>query len=108
MKYARLLSYTFYILNVSSDLKFQTSPELDYLLILRQGFIEHMQLSPAYLKMPVNSNKQSQQAIDKLVAQLPAAREKFDWKLLPTELRPKMKGKKLVTKVVKQVDVVER
>lgn len=67
-----------------------------------------MQLSPAYLKMPVSSNKQSEQAIDKLVAQLPTAKEKFDWKLLPTELRPKLKGKKLVPKVVKRVDIDQR
>lgn len=78
------------------------------MLILRQGFIEHMQLSPAYLKLPISSNKQLEQAIDKLVAQLPAAKEKFDWKLLPTELRPKLKGKKLVPKVVKQIDVDQR
>lgn len=67
-----------------------------------------MQLSPAYLKMPVSPSKQPEQTIDKLVAQLPTAKQKFDWKLFPTELRPKLKGKKLEKKVVKQVDVDHR
>lgn len=67
-----------------------------------------MQLSPAYLKMPVNRDKEPEQAIERLVAQLPTAREKFDWKLFPTELRPKLSSKKIKRKVVKEVDVNER
>lgn len=85
----------------------QPSIELDYLLLLRQEFIEHMQLSPAYLKMR-DDRKQSDKAIDKLVAQLPSAKEKFDWKLLPNELRPKLIANKLKKNVEKAVDVNQR
>lgn len=91
------------------DIVLQPAAELDYLLLVRQEFIEHMQLSPAYLKMPDNQkNRQRDQRIDKLVAQLPNARVQFDWKLFPAELRPKLVPGKLRKKVVKQVDVNER
>ncbi|CAG9837262.1 unnamed protein product [Diabrotica balteata] len=70
------------------------SLEMDYLLILRQDFIDHMQLSGSYLKMP-ESKHQPQQEIDKLVAQLPSAKEKFDWRLFPSELRPKVLVKRV-------------
>lgn len=82
--------------------------ELDYLLLLRQEFIEHMQLSPAYLKLR-EDRKQRDKAIDKLVAQLPNTKEKFDWKLLPIELRPKLlPGNFKKTVQEKPVDVTQR
>lgn len=81
--------------------------EVDYLLLLRQEFIEHMQLSPAFLKMK-DDRKQRDKTIDKLVAQLPSAKEKFDWKLLPHELRPKLVPGRLKKKVDKQIDVNQR
>lgn len=87
---------------------FQSTAELDYVLLLRQGLMEHMQLSPAYLKMPINRDKEPEQAIERLVAQLPMAKEKFDWKLYPTELRPKLSSKRIRRKVVKEVNVNER
>lgn len=79
------------------------SVETDYLLILRQDFVDHMQLSSAYLKLP-QETKQPEKEIDKLVAQLPAAKEKFDWTLFPAELRPKMLAKR-VKKPEKQSEV---
>lgn len=66
-----------------------------------------MQLSPAYLRMRDN-RIQSDKTIDKLVAQLPSAKEKFDWKLLPHELRPKLVPGKLRKKTDKQVDINQR
>ncbi|KAJ8967391.1 hypothetical protein NQ314_002897 [Rhamnusium bicolor] len=84
------------------------SLELDYLLILRQDFIDHMQLSGSYLNMPENKKNQPEQAIDKLVAQLPSAKEKYDWTLFPSELRPKMLAKRVKKKVVKEVNLEER
>lgn len=74
---------------------------------MRQELIEHMQLSPAYLKMR-EDKKQSDKTIDKLVAQLSSVKEKFDWKLLPHELRPKLVPGKLRKKVEKQVDIDQR
>ncbi|XP_050296255.1 DNA-directed RNA polymerase III subunit RPC7-like [Anthonomus grandis grandis] len=84
------------------------SLELDYLLILRQDFIDHMQLSPSYLKLPDSKNKQPEQEIEKLVAQLPTSKQKYDWSLFPSELRPKMLAKRIKKTQIKEVDVVER
>lgn len=81
---------------------------MDYLLNLRQGFIEHMQLSPVYLKMPISREKMPEQTIEKLVAQISGVKEKFDWKILPTELRPKVTARKIERKVIKNVDIVQR
>lgn len=80
---------------------------MDYLLLLRQTLIEHMQLSPVYLKLPTDK-RQTDKTIDKLVAQLPGAKEKFDWKLLPQELRPKLVPGRLRKKVEKPVDINQR
>lgn len=77
------------------------------MLILRQDFIDHMQLSGSYLKLPENKTIQKDQEIDKLVAQLPNAKEKYDWALFPSELRPKLLAKK-VRKVVKEVNIEQR
>lgn len=76
------------------------SPEMDYFLILRQDFIDHMQLSASYTNL---SNRKSakigeQPTIDRLVAQLPSNREKYDWSLFPTELRPKLSAKRALPK----------
>ncbi|XP_018578560.1 DNA-directed RNA polymerase III subunit RPC7-like [Anoplophora glabripennis] len=84
------------------------SLEMDYLLILRQDFIDHMQLSGSYIKLPKNKNNQPEQEIDKLVAQLPTVKEKYDWALFPSELRPKMLAKRIKKKVVKEVNVEQR
>lgn len=82
------------------------SLETDYLLILRQDFVDHMQLSSAYLKPPQEAKSgQPEKEIDKLVAQLPAAKEKFDWNFFPAELRPKMLAKKGVKKLEKQSEM---
>lgn len=83
------------------------TPDLEYMLLLRHSFTEHMQLAPTYLKMPENKERGLEQAIDKLVAQLPNAKEKFDWRLLPSELRPKVSVNR-VKKVVKKMDVEHR
>ena len=83
--------------------------ETDYLLILKQDLIDHMQLSQSYLKMPYDKNKQPEQEIDKLVAQLPSVKEKYDWKLFPSELRPKVLAHRVnKAKVSKSVDVQQR
>ncbi|CAH1117363.1 unnamed protein product [Phaedon cochleariae] len=83
------------------------SLEMDYLLILRQDFIDHMQLSGTYLKMPQNKSHPEQE-IDKLLAQLPSAKEKFDWSLFPSELRPKVMAKRIKKKPVKEVNIEQR
>jgi len=84
------------------------SLELDYLLILRQNLLDVMQASGAYLTMPEEKIDKPQQEIDKLLAQLPSIKEKFDWQLLPTELRPKVIAKRMKTKDVKAVDIESR
>lgn len=81
---------------------------MDYLLILRQDFIDHMQLSGSYIKLPENKSKQPEQEIDKLVAQLPSAKEKYDWTLFPVELRPKMLAKRVKKNVDKEVNIEQR
>ncbi|CAG9860094.1 unnamed protein product [Phyllotreta striolata] len=82
--------------------------EMDYLLILRQDFIDHMQLSGSYLKLPGNKTKPEQE-IDKLVAQIPSTKEKYDWRLFPSELRPKVSIKRSIKKgTTKEVDVEQR
>lgn len=84
------------------------SLDIDYLLLLRQDFIDHMQLSGSYLKIP-GSKSQPEQEIDKLVAQIPNAKEKYDWKLFPSELRPKMMVKRVIKKEnAKEVNVQQR
>lgn len=71
----------------------QQSEDMNYLLLLRQDFIDRMQLSAAYLKMPCKETQPNKQ-IDRLVAQLPSAKDKYDWSLLPAELRPKLLARK--------------
>ncbi|KAJ8925497.1 hypothetical protein NQ315_009335 [Exocentrus adspersus] len=83
------------------------SLEMDYLLILRQDFIDHIQLSGSYIKLPQNKMKPEQE-IDKLVAQLPVAKEKYDWTLFPSELRPKMYAKRNKQKTAKEVNIEQR
>nr|CAH7760176.1 unnamed protein product [Callosobruchus chinensis] len=84
------------------------SSEIDYLLILRQDFIDRMQISGSYLKMPECKLNQAEQTIDKLVAQLPRVKEKFDWRLFPSELRPKAMAKRVKKKVELSVVNVEK
>lgn len=67
-----------------------------------------MHLSGAYLKMPESKLKEPDHEIDKLVAQLPSTKEKFDWSLFPTELRPKVSAKRLKKAIVKEIDVETR
>lgn len=81
---------------------------MDYLLILRQDFIDHMELSGAYLKMPENKSVQPEQEIDKLVAQITSTKEKFDWTLFPSELRPKMFAKRLKVKNINEINMENR
>lgn len=81
---------------------------MDYLLILRQDYIDHMQLSGAYLKMPESKAMHPEQEIDKLVAQITSAKEKFDWKLFPSELRPKLLAKRIHRKLDKIIDINQR
>ncbi|CAH0551968.1 unnamed protein product [Brassicogethes aeneus] len=77
------------------------SLELDYLLILKQDFIDHMQLSGSYLKLPETKSNESE-----IVPQVP--KEKYDWSLFPSELRPKMMARRAKKVVVKDVDVNNR
>lgn len=65
-------------------------------------------MSGAYLKMPDAKLKQSDHEIDKLVAQLPNTKEKFDWHLFPSELRPKFLAKRIKKPTVKEIDVDSR
>lgn len=67
-----------------------------------------MQLSGCYIKMPENKTKQPEQEIDKLVAQLHSAKEKYDWALFPSELRPKMLARRVKKKEVKEVNIEQR
>lgn len=84
------------------------SLEMDYLLILRQDFIDHMQLSGSYIRM-LESKTQTEQAIEKLVAQIPNTKEKYDWRLFPSELRPKMLVKRLAKQdKAKEVNIEQR
>ncbi|XP_025830802.1 DNA-directed RNA polymerase III subunit RPC7-like [Agrilus planipennis] len=82
--------------------------EADYLLILKQGFIDRMNMSGAYLKPSEPNLKQSEQAIDKLLAQIPNTKEKFNWNFYPHELRPKLVAKKRIKTVEKKVDITSR
>lgn len=82
--------------------------ELDYLLILRQNFLDIMQSSGAYLKMSENRVDKPQQEIDILLAQLQSAKEKIDYELLPIELRPKVVAKRSKTKNKQTVDIDTR
>ncbi|KAF5275069.1 hypothetical protein FQA39_LY07006 [Lamprigera yunnana] len=86
------------------------SLELDYLLILRQNILDQMQASGAYVRMPQLSERRDKlhQEIDKLLAQLPPVKEKFDWQLLPAELRPKVVARRMKIKESKVVDIDSR
>ncbi|KAH1000818.1 hypothetical protein HUJ04_013103 [Dendroctonus ponderosae] len=86
------------------------SEDTEYLLLLRQDFIDRMQLSAAYLKMPSKEKTQPNQEIDRLVAQLPSAKDKYDWSLLPAELRPKLLARKVkeVPVATKSINVQEK
>lgn len=90
----------------------QSSVDTDYLLLLKQDLIDHMNLSVAYLKMPDAQENTAESGIESLIAQLPrVTKEKFDWSLFPTELRPKMAAKRANKKkvVVKtEIDIENR
>lgn len=64
-----------------------------------------MQLSTSHLRMPQAETIKSDQAIDKLIAQLPIAKSNFDWELFPVELRPKVVAKRRVKKVTKEINI---
>lgn len=86
----------------------QSTGETDYLLMLKQDFIDRMQLSPSYIQMPLDKNLRSEHQIDRLVAQIPSVKGKFDWTLFPSELRPRMLAKRSnKSKIVKAVDVLQ-
>lgn len=76
--------------------------------MLKEEFIDQMQLSGVYLRMPDAKLKQIDHELDKLVAQLPSAKEKYDWNLFPSELRPKVLAKRIKKPVVKEIDVDSR
>lgn len=67
-----------------------------------------MQTSGAYLKMPEDRKGKPRHEIDRLLAQLPNVKEKFDWQLFPTELRPKVVAKRMKLKDVKSIDIESR
>lgn len=88
----------------------QASKEATYMLILKQGFLEHMQYKSTYVNLPSNQ-KEPELEIDKLLAQLPKMQEscKFDWRMLPKELRSKLIAKRInKNSKTKDVDVVTR
>lgn len=72
---------------------------------MRQDIIDHIQLSTSYLRVPAAKAVKSDQQIDKLIAQLPAAKNDFDWELFPAELRPKVVAKRKNKKVLKEVNI---
>ncbi|KAF5280067.1 hypothetical protein FQR65_LT15104 [Abscondita terminalis] len=88
----------------------QESLECDYLVILRQNILDQMQASGAHLRMPqtLERTDKPQQEINKLIAQLSSIKEKFDWKMLPAELRPKVVARRMKAKELKVVDVDSR
>ncbi|KAL3288309.1 hypothetical protein HHI36_002757 [Cryptolaemus montrouzieri] len=86
----------------------ESSKELEYLLLLKQDFIHHMQLSPSYLKMPEKKGNEFQQEIDKLVAKISVKKEKYHWNLFPSELRPKLFAKRIKDRSAKDIDVAEK
>lgn len=77
-------------------------------MLLQQDFINRMQQSGAYIKAPAQQKKKLPQEIDKLLAQLPSTKEKFDWQMFPIELRPKLSAKRAHTKTIKVVDIESR
>lgn len=96
---------------------FTPSLETDYMLILRRDFIDHMQLSSSYIKIPFASkSNQPEQEIDKLVAQIHSTKEKYDWNFFPSELRPKLlakrikkgRGQKLDVNIQERLNVLEK
>lgn len=88
----------------------QPSLESDYLLMLKQDIIDHMNLSSAYLKMNKAKENHAEQEIDKLLSQLPkTTKEVFDWNFFPSELRPKLSAKRFLKRnIKKEVDVNSR
>lgn len=80
------------------------------MLILKQDFLENMQYKSTYVNLPQHQ-KEPELEIDKLLAQLPKMPEscKFDWKMLPKELRSKISAKRnKQTKTSKEVDIETR
>lgn len=75
------------------------------MLILKQDFLENMRYTSACVDLPT-SNREPEQEIDKLLAQLPKLQQNnlFDWNLLPKELRSKVVAKRKA-KTDKEVDV---
>lgn len=83
------------------------SSDLDYLVVLRQDYIDHMQLSSSFLKKP-QTETESTNEIDRLLSQLPQTKGQYEWNLLPAELRPKVLAKRnKVNAVSKNVDIQE-
>lgn len=80
---------------------------MDYLILVKQELIDRMQSSGAFMQVR-ESKDSSQQKIDKLLAQLPSVREKFDWNLFPAELRPKAVPRRKKSIDSKDVDVLKK
>ncbi|CAH1133602.1 unnamed protein product [Ceutorhynchus assimilis] len=81
-------------------LPIRKTAELDYLVTLRQDFVDHMQLSSSYIRTPVEAKEQHKKEIDKILDQLQSgnAKDEYDWGMFPAELRPKSLAKKVVVK----------
>lgn len=87
-----------------------STKDTNYMLILKQDFLENMQYKSTYVNLPQHQ-KEPELEIDKLLAQLPKMPEscKFDWKMLPKELRSKISAKRnKQTKTSKEVDIETR
>ncbi|XP_065169061.1 DNA-directed RNA polymerase III subunit RPC7 [Atheta coriaria] len=92
--------------------------ETKYLLMLKQDFVDHIQSSPAHIKLAVKDDSQEVQAgmepINKMLSQ-PVGKNSFDWAMFPSELRPKMIAKKFKkpvppasTNIKTETDIVDR
>lgn len=76
---------------------FDSSKTSDYEIVLRNSFVKHLQSTYSYMNMPEQSNDDSEKI------RLPAPKKMtYDWHLLPSELRPKLKAKRQIKALKKE------
>lgn len=80
----------------------ESSPSSDHALVLKQAFVNFLQLSFSYMKLPGQSDG------DQEKISLPGKEIIYDWAMFPPELRPKLKAKRKARIVTNEKSIIEK
>ncbi|XP_044745454.1 DNA-directed RNA polymerase III subunit RPC7-like [Coccinella septempunctata] len=81
----------------------ESSEDLDYALEMKTALINFMQLSYSFLKLPEKSSDDLKQKLE-----LPEKEITHEWRMFPSELRPKLKAKRKIKRTKKEESVLEK